>query len=129
LAAEGDYLAVAAASSVLLLNTRTGRLLKRFASSDEIVALALTRGPGGHLFVVRPHAIDVIDADARRPLGALPLRDRTVRATLSPERAGEPPELLIDAQQGDWIVRRAHRVTFAPRGNALRLQVGPAQRL
>jgi serine/threonine-protein kinase len=129
LAAEGDYLAVATAGTVPLFNTRTGRLLKRFDGAPDVVALALTRGPGGHLFVVRSRSIDVIDADGRRTLGAVPLLDRALRATLSPERVGAPPELLIDAQQGDWIVRRVHRITFARKGNAPRLDVGPAERL
>lgn len=129
LAAEGDYLAAATGSTVQLFNTRTGRLLKRFDVGNDVVALALTRGPGGHLFVVRSRSIDVIDADARRALGAVPLLDRALRATLSPERVGDPPELLIDAQQGDWILRRPYRITFTRKGNAPRLDVGPPMKL
>ena len=129
LAAEGDYLAVASANAVQLINTRTGRLLKRFDGARDVVALALTRGPGGHLLIVRARSIDVIDADGRRALGAVPLHDRVLRASLNEERVGAPPELVIDAQQGDWIVRRVHRLTFTRKGNAPRLDIGPPERL
>ncbi len=129
LAAEGDYLAAASDGAVQLINTRTGRLLKRFDGARDVIALALTRGPGGHLLVVRSHSIDVIDADARRTLGTLPLLDHPSRVELAHERVGAPTELVIDAQQGDWLVRRTYRLTFTRKGKAPRLEVGPPEKL
>jgi len=116
LAAADDYLAAAVPEGVLLVNSQTGRLLKRFDVEGDVAAVQLSRGPEPRLFIVRDRAVDVIDVDRRRELTTLPLLGVATGARLLVEPVEGDVQLAIDFRQGDWSVRRSYRLNEDRRG-------------
>jgi tRNA A-37 threonylcarbamoyl transferase component Bud32 len=127
-AAAAGYLALAIGNEVHLVHAESGKPLKKF-DDGRAIALVFTRYPTDALVVVRPQAVELIDADKRKSLGVAPFSGQALRAELIAEPIDGPAEIEVDFVQGDWIVRRRFRVHVGRRGQEPRLEPVSQRRL
>ncbi len=128
LAGGSGYLAVASGKSVQLVNSSTGKVLKRFSGTSP-VALLLTRGPQTKVIVVRKNELEVIDADRRQALTTFPLGAAAIRSGYIEQTSQGFAKIWIDFDQGDWIVRRTYQLTQVSRKQPLTLELMSQRRL
>ena len=126
--ALGDgFVALSQGAKVEFVNTTTGKTFKTFKTLQEAQGMVFVPGIEDVLFAFGSTHVMIFDTKRREEIDAINLGGDVARAGVADETDGDGPQLWVEFDQGQWLVRRTYRVARPSREGPIQMSLTDTQ--